>query len=67
MNVLQSVTAVFTEMAEWVSTTIPTITTIFYTAESGLTILGVLAVAGLSMSVFFLLVGVVQNFLNFRR
>jgi hypothetical protein len=37
----------------------------FY-AEGALTFLGVLAVAGLAVSVVFLLMGVVSNFLHFR-
>lgn len=66
MTVLESITGVFTEMAEWVSTTIPTLSAIFYNAETGLTFIGNLSVAGLSLSVFFLLMGVIQNFLHFR-
>lgn len=66
MTVLESVTSVFTEMAEWVSTTLPTLSSIFYDAETGLTFIGTLSVAGLALSVFFLLMGVIQNFLHFR-
>lgn len=66
MTVLESVTSVFTEMANWVSTTLPTLSSIFYDAETGLTFIGTLSVAGLALSVFFLLMGVIQNFLHFR-
>lgn len=56
---------VFQAVAEWFSTTIPTVISMFY-AEGALTFLGVLAVAGLAVSVVFLLMGVVSNFLHFR-
>ena len=65
-SVIESLTGVFTKMAEWVSTTLPTLSGIFYDAESGLTFIGTLSVAGLALSVFFLLMGVIQNFLHFR-
>lgn len=64
-SVLDAVLAVFASMAQWFSTTIPTITSIFY-AEGALTFMGVLAVAGLAVSVVFLLIGVISNFLHFR-
>ena len=65
-SVVTSVTSVFTAMAEWVSTTLPTLSGIFYDDVSGLTFIGTLSVAGLALSVFFLLMGVIQNFLHFR-
>lgn len=51
---LTVVLAVFTAMAEWFATAIPTVISLFY-AEGALTFLGVLAVAGLAVSVVFLL------------
>lgn len=66
MNVLEAILAVFTEVGEWISTSVPTFFTMFYSTESGLTFLGVLAVAGLAISIVFLLIGVIQNFLHFR-
>lgn len=64
-NVLSAVLEVFTEVGAWISTNVPTFYTMFY-AEGSLTFLGVLAVASLSISVVFLLLGVIQNFLHFR-
>lgn len=66
MNVLDAILAVFTEVGEWISTSVPTFFSMFYGAETGLTFLGVLAVAGLAISIVFLLIGVIQNFLHFR-
>lgn len=69
--VITAITGVFTQIANWISTTIPSITAIFYTPAAGetpgqLTFLGVLAVVALGISIFFLLMGLVQNFLHFR-
>lgn len=65
-NVLTAVLAVFTMIGEWLVTTVPKLFGLFYSAENGLTFLGVLAVAGLAFSVIFLLVGIIQRFLHFR-
>lgn len=65
MGILESVLGVFADVAEWIATTIPTLLTMFY-AENQLTLLGVLAVAGLAISVAFLLLSIIQNFLHFR-
>ena len=65
-SVVTSITGVFTAMASWITTTIPSVVSVFYDAESGLTFMGTLAIIALSVSVFFLLMGLVQNFLHFR-
>lgn len=70
-TVLDSILAVFTAIGEWFTEFVPTLFGLFYTAgvDGGagqLTFLGVLAVAGLSISVVFLVVGLIQNFLHFR-
>ena len=63
---LTSVFGVFTEVIKWISGSFTSIQELFYTTETGLTLLGTLAVCGLAFSVFFLLMGVIQNFLHFR-
>lgn len=64
---ITAVTNVFTGIGEWIADFLPTITALFWDVEANaLTFLGVLAVSGLSISVFFLLMGVIQNFLHFR-
>lgn len=65
-NVLSRVLEVFSQMSEWLGTAVVDILPMFYTAESGLTIIGVMTVAGLSLSVTFLIIGVISNFLHFR-
>jgi hypothetical protein len=63
--VVTAITGVFTAIGNWIVTTIPNVVEIFYT-DGALTFLGTLAVIGLGISVFFLLMGLVQNFLHFR-
>lgn len=66
MSVLSTIFDVFSEVSSWIVEAVTGIIPMFYTAESGLTFLGVLAVASLAISVVFLLIGIVQNFLHFR-
>lgn len=71
MTVLQSILNVFQAIGSWFAEFVPTLTVMFYTpgvegAAGELTFLGVLAVAGLAISVVFLVVGFIQNFLHFR-
>lgn len=65
-GIVSVIFAVFSAIAEWFSETLPTIIEMFYVAETGLTFLGGLAVVGLGVSVVFLLMGVISNFLHFR-
>lgn len=64
-NVLSAVLAVFMAIANWFTEAIPVITAFFF-ADGALTFMGVLAVAGLAVSIVFLLIGVISNFLHFR-
>lgn len=68
---LSVITDVFSEIIDWIITALQSVLAVFYTpgvgdAAGSLTFLGVLAVAGLAISVFFLIMGVIQNFLHFR-
>lgn len=65
MSVISSVTGVFEDIGDWIVQFLPKLIPIFYNAESGLTFFGTLAVAGLAISVFFLIMGLVQRFLHF--
>lgn len=60
------ITTVWTEIMEWVTTSISSVQDVFYTAESGLTFLGTLAVVGVAIGIAFLIIGVIQNFLKLR-
>ena len=65
-SVLTAILAVFLAVGEWLSSAVTTLTPMFWVAETGLTFLGTLAVAGLAFSVAFLIIGLIQNFLHFR-
>ena len=65
-TVLDAILEVFTTIGEWIPGAVTNLIPMFYSAEAGLTFLGVLAVAGLAFSVVFLVMGLIQNFLHFR-
>lgn len=65
-SVITSITQVWTAISGWIVDTIPDIVNVFYNAESGLTFLGTLSVLALGVSVFFLLMGLIQRFLHLR-
>lgn len=66
-GVLKAVFDVFTAISGWFAQTIPNVSEMFYNStEASLTFMGTLAVASLGVSVVFLLIGVISNFLHFR-
>lgn len=65
-NVLTYILEVFTAVGNWISTAVTNLTPMFYNTDTGLTFMGILAVAGLAFSVVFLVLGIIQNFLHFR-
>ena len=65
MNILDAILAVFSAVGTWISEAVLDLMPMFYSTD-GLTLLGVLAVAGLAFSVVFLILGIIQNFLHFR-
>lgn len=68
-TILGSILAVFSGIAEWFVEIIPVVISLFYTTVEGvgsLTFLGYLAIIGLGISVIFLMLGVISNFLHFR-
>lgn len=69
MEVLGDILEVFDGVGSWLSISVTNMLPMFYVSSGenqGLTFLGVLAVAGLSFSVVFLIIGIIQNFLHFR-
>lgn len=66
-DILTAITDVFSAMGTWIISYIPKVTEVFYNAtDKSLTLLGVLAVVSLAVSIFFLIMGLIQNFLHFR-
>lgn len=66
MTVLNKILEVFDAVGTWLASAVNNMIPMFYDSTSGLTFLGTLAVAGLAISVIFLIIGVIQNFLHFR-
>lgn len=64
-SVISAITAVFTAIFEWILSAITAVIPVFWSGE-GLTFLGVLALIALGISIFFLVMGLIQNFLHFR-
>lgn len=69
--IITAMTTVFSAVFEWIMGAITAVIPVFWTAGSGgtggeLTFLGVLAIIALAISIFFLLVGLIQNFLHLR-
>lgn len=65
-NVLTAVLAVFSAIGEWIVEFIPSLLSMFYTAEAGLSVLGIMAIAALGVSIVFLCIGVIQSFFHWR-
>lgn len=64
-SVVTSMTTVFTEVFEWLQTALTSVLSVFY-AEGQLTVLGVLAVIGLAIAIFMLIMNVISNFFHLR-
>lgn len=64
-GIITAITAVWDAIFTWLIGAVTDVMPIFYSAE-GLTLLGVLALVALGISVFFLIMGLIQNFLHLR-
>ena len=66
-SMISQVTGVFDGLGVWLVAGLNNVIALFWIADTGtLTLLGVLAVCGLAVSVFLLVMGIIQNFLHFR-
>ena len=71
MSLVTEITKVFGAVGGWIITFLQSIIPLFWVEGSGetaghLTFFGILAAIGLAMSVFFLLMRVVENFIHLR-
>ena len=69
MAIIDSILAVFLQVATWFGNAFDAIVPMFWTAAADggeLTFLGTLAIAGLAVATTLLLLRIVTNFLNFR-
>lgn len=60
------ITQVWTEVMNWLTTSLGSVQDVFYDADTGLTFLGTLAVIGVSIGIGLLIIGIVQRFLALR-
>lgn len=70
-DIVQAILAVFGDISEWIIQALLDLTGLFWSANGtgegfSLTFFGVMAVVGLGISVIFLLIRVIQNFLHLR-
>ena len=67
-EIITAMTAVFTAIFTWIKTAITSIIEVFYVSgeNGGFTFLGTLALVALGISIFFLIMGLIQNFLHLR-
>ena len=65
-SIITGMTDVFSAVFEWIGSALMGVIDVFYVAETGFTFLGVLALIALAISIFFLLIGIIQNFLHLR-
>lgn len=68
--IISAMTAVFDAIFTWILSAISAVIPVFWTAGEGgageLTFLGVLTLIALGISIFFLVMGLIQNFLHLR-
>lgn len=65
-TVLSHVLDVFSGIGTWIAEAVNSLIPMFYVAETGLTFIGVLTVAGLGIAITLLLVSQIRNFLRFK-
>lgn len=68
--IISAMTAVFDAIFTWILSAISAVIPVFWTTGEGgtgeLTFLGVLTLIALGISIFFLVMGLIQNFLHLR-
>lgn len=68
--IISAMTAVFDAIFTWILSAISAVVPVFWTVGEGgtgeLTFLGVLTLIALGISIFFLVMGLIQNFLHLR-
>lgn len=68
---IEAITAVWTSILTWLSTSFGSLESLFWTAPTSggtgsLTFLGILAVVSVGIGVVMMIIGVIQNFLHLR-
>lgn len=65
-NIVEQILLVFTAIGNWFVSAITSMLPIFYSADTGLTILGVLACCALAVGVILMIVMFIKNFFHWR-
>ena len=65
-TLITAIVAVWSALADWMIEYIPGFFTLFYSSESGLTLLGILAIAFTGIALVFLVIGLITNFFRLR-
>lgn len=66
-DIFSDISVIWTSLFTWMITALNSIVDLFWdAANNDLTFFGVLAIVAVGISIFFLLVRVIQNFLHFR-
>lgn len=67
---INAITTVWTDVMEWITTSLASVQDVFYTTGTGgtgsLTFLGTLSVISVAIGIAFLVIGVIQSFLRLR-
>lgn len=57
---------IWTALVTWLTTNLTSVQSIFYTAESGFTLMGTLTAIGVAVSIVFVLIGTIANYVRLR-
>ncbi len=66
-TIINVILGVWSAVMDWFGSAFESLIPIFYVAETGLTFIGYLAIAGTAVSAAFLFLGLVQKWLRFGR
>ena len=58
--------AIWTSLVTWLTTNLTKVQDIFYSSESGFTLMGTLTAIGVAVSIVFVLIGTIANFVRLR-
>ena len=64
-DLIQSILTIWTAISTWFISTMGELLGIFYDPTTGITILGIMAFAGIGVGLIFLLLGLVRKFFKF--
>lgn len=64
MNVIEAITDIFDALTSWLVGSIASFESVFYTAETGLTLVGTLTLVSVGIGVAFLLFNIIRGFFN---